>query len=110
MKIRTRNAPARIPSGISNHHEIVRLRYIRYQSSAYGTSVLINCQTARGVEGSWYLDTICFQAATSAWRFPSLGLSSFITNKPLFTLAPILRFGKERFVALEGRCKNNSAR
>ena len=63
MKIRTRNAPARIASGGMSHHEIVRLRYIKYQSRPYGTSVFTICQTARGVEGCWYFATISFQTA-----------------------------------------------
>src|SRR5258708_4232737 len=73
MKIRTRKAPARTASGGISHHEIVRLRYMRYQSSADGTSVFTICQTAREVEGCWYLATISFQTAGSDCDFFWIG-------------------------------------
>src|ERR1043166_7359907 len=75
MKMRTRNAPARIASGTTSHHEIARLRYIRYQSAAYGTRVFVICQSARGVEGCWNLATICLHAAGSFFPWFSLELS-----------------------------------
>src|SRR5436189_5272338 len=70
MKMRTTNAPARIASGTTSHQESTRVRYIPYQSAAYGTRVLLICQSARGVEGRWNWTTICFHAAGSI--FPLL--------------------------------------
>src|SRR6266540_4955671 len=66
MNTRTRNAPARIACGRMNHHEVSRLRCIRYQRSASGPRVLAICQSARKVEGIWYWSTISLQAAVSA--------------------------------------------
>ena len=40
-----------IARGTRSHHEIARLRYIKYQSKAMGPRVLTSCQSARAVEG-----------------------------------------------------------
>src|SRR5687767_13296421 len=72
MKTRTRNAPASRASGTTSHHETARLRYIKYQSSAYGPRVLTICQSARASEGCWYFATTSFQTAVSVWHLGSL--------------------------------------
>ena len=53
MNVRTMNAPASAASGRANHQDTARLRYIKYQSAEYGTSVLTICQTPRGTDGFW---------------------------------------------------------
>ena len=51
MKILMRKPLARTAKGNVIHHEIERLRYIRYHSNTYGTMLSIICQSARQVEG-----------------------------------------------------------
>src|SRR5687767_4676674 len=69
MKMRTRNAPARIAIGTTSHQETGIAQCMKYQSAAYGTSVLVICHSARTVEGCWYCATICRQTAG-----PTVGL------------------------------------
>src|SRR4051812_26448356 len=64
IKIRTKKPPAKIASGTTSHHDTASARYIKYQSSAYGTNVLTICQMARGNDGCWYSATTAFHAAT----------------------------------------------
>src|SRR5579863_895376 len=78
MNTRTRRAPASTANGNTNHHEIGRQRYIRYQSTAYGTSVSIICHKARNIEDFWYLATIPFHAALSARGFAGSEFKSFV--------------------------------
>src|SRR5262245_56138176 len=63
MKSRTENPAVRTASGTVSHHEIPRLRSIRYQRTMYGTSELTSCQTERAVDGRWKRATTDFQGA-----------------------------------------------
>src|SRR5260221_6727871 len=85
MNTRTRNAPASAASGSVSHNDTDTLRYIRYHRNAYGTSVLMICQSARVVEDFWYLATISFQAAMSGRVLPAVDFESFVINRLLFS-------------------------
>src|SRR5689334_4144817 len=100
MNARTRNAPASTARGSVSHQDTARLRYRRYQSAAYGTSVLTICQTPRPTEGFWYRATICFQAGVSVWFSVPVILESFIiTLRTAFYGSP-----KDGNQILEGHC------
>src|SRR5579863_1781747 len=95
MNTRTSRAPASTANGGTNHQEIGRQRYIKYQSVAYGTSVSMICHKARQVEDFWYLATISFHAALSARGFAGTEFKSFIV-KSFFLTRPSLPVGRHR--------------
>jgi hypothetical protein len=43
-------------------------------------TVLMICHTARTSDGFWYLSTIAFHAALSAWGLTEIGFASFVIN------------------------------
>src|SRR3954462_13691692 len=70
MNTRTSSAPNKIASGTTSHHEIGRLKYIRYHKAPIGISVATISHNARHVDGFWYLATTSFQASASGLPCP----------------------------------------
>src|SRR2546421_11615496 len=88
IKSRTRKPAARTANGAASHQESIRLRWIKYQSAAYGTSEFTNCQMPRHTAGFWYFATMSLHAGRRDSRSDS-GI--------VFSTIQVLRvFGRER--------------
>src|SRR6267378_4950916 len=83
MNSRTRNPPATIANGKTSHQETLMAQYIRNHRPAYGTIVLVTCQSPRHTAGFWYLATMAFQAGGFA-------CPAFLTESESFVIMKCL--------------------
>src|SRR5438876_12378271 len=78
INTRTRNPAARRASGSASNHETFKLRYIKYHSAAYGTSVFVTCHSPGHTAAFWYLATARFHAGVLGLSSPLAEAESFV--------------------------------